>query len=75
MPDTSELPPPRFEQALDELDGHFARTRRWHHHARRLARPLRARLSPCSRQCYGQLRDAEQRVKVLAGLSKTAEPS
>ena len=69
MPDTSELPPPRFEQALAELDGILREledgTTTLEDALARYERGV-----GLLRQCYGQLRDAEQRVKLLAGMSE-----
>ena len=69
MPDPSELPPPRFEQALAELDGILREledgTTTLEDSLARYERGV-----GLLRQCYGQLRDAEQRVKLLAGMSE-----
>ena len=63
MPDPAE--PPRFEQALAELDGILREledgTTTLEDALARYERGV-----TLLRQCYGQLRDAEQRVKVLA---------
>ncbi len=69
MPDPSEPPPPRFEQALAELDGILREledgTTTLEDALGRYERGV-----GLLRQCYGQLRDAEQRVKLLAGVSE-----
>ena len=69
MPDTSVLPPPQFEQALAELDGILREledgTTTLEDALARYERGV-----GLLRQCYGQLRDAEQRVKLLAGLNE-----
>ena len=69
MPDPADTPPPRFEQALAELDGILREledgTTTLEDALARYERGV-----ALLRQCYGQLRDAEQRVKVLAGLTE-----
>ena len=69
MPDPTEHPPPRFEQALAELDSILREledgTTTLEDALARYERGV-----TLLRQCYGQLRDAEQRVKVLAGLTE-----
>ena len=70
MPD---VPPPKFEQALAELE--------------RILRDLEDGTTTLEdalaryergvgllRQCYGQLRDAEQRIQQLAGLTADGKP-
>ncbi|QJW96922.1 Exodeoxyribonuclease VII small subunit [Frigoriglobus tundricola] len=69
MPDPSDLAPPRFEQALAELDDILRELEDGTTTLEdALARYERGVV--LLRQCYGQLRDAEQRVKVLAGVSE-----
>lgn len=69
MPDTSPAPPLQFEQALGELDGILREledgTTTLEDALTRYERGV-----ALLRQCYGQLRDAEQKVKLLAGLSE-----
>jgi exodeoxyribonuclease VII small subunit len=69
MPETAETLPPRFEQALAELDSILREledgTTTLEDALARYERGV-----TLLRQCYGQLRDAEQRVKVLAGLTE-----
>src|SRR6478672_6406178 len=68
MPDPSEQPPPRFEQALAELDTILREledgTTSLEDALARYERGV-----GLLRHCYGQLRDAEQKVKLLAGLT------
>ena len=68
MPDPTEAPP-RFEQALAELDGILREledgTTTLEDALARYERGV-----ALLRQCYGQLRDAEQRVKVLAAVTE-----
>lgn len=66
MPTTE--PPPRFEQALAELE---AILRELEDGTTNLEDSLARyeRGVGLLRQCYAQLRDAEQKVKVLAGLT------
>ncbi len=68
MPD-STAPPLRFEQALTELDGILREledgTTTLEDALARYERGV-----TLLRQCYGQLRDAEQKVKLLAGVSE-----
>jgi exodeoxyribonuclease VII small subunit len=68
MPDHTD-PPPRFEQALAELDGILREledgTTTLEDALARYERGV-----TLLRQCYGQLRDAEQRVKVLAAVTE-----
>ncbi|WP_439623816.1 exodeoxyribonuclease VII small subunit [Gemmata sp.] len=68
MPATTESPPPRFEQALAELDTILREledgTTSLEDALARYERGV-----GLLRQCYAQLRDAEQKVKVLAGLT------
>jgi exodeoxyribonuclease VII small subunit len=68
MPNPTESPP-RFEQALAELD---AILRELEDGTTTLEDALARyeRGVMLLRQCYGQLRDAEQKVKVLAGLTE-----
>jgi exodeoxyribonuclease VII small subunit len=68
MPNPAE-PPPRFEQALAELDGIL---RELEDGTTTLEDALARYERGVSllRQCYGQLRDAEQRVKVLAAVTE-----
>ena len=67
MPDPTE--PPRFEQALAELDGILREledgTTTLEDALSRYERGV-----DLLRQCYGQLRDAEQRVRVLAAVTE-----
>jgi exodeoxyribonuclease VII small subunit len=65
----SEPPPPRFEQALAELD---AILRELEDGTTNLEDSLARyeRGVGLLRQCYSQLRDAEQKVKMLAGLTE-----
>ena len=69
MPDTSAAHPLRFEQALAELDGILREledgTTTLDDALARYERGV-----TLLRQCYGQLRDAEQKVKLLAGVSE-----
>jgi exodeoxyribonuclease VII small subunit len=69
MPDSSETHPPRFEQALAELDSILREledgTTTLEDALARYERGV-----TLLRQCYGQLRDAEQRVKLLAGTTE-----
>ncbi len=69
MPDPTDTPPPRFEQALAELDSILREledgTTTLEDALARYERGV-----TLLRQCYGQLREAEQRVKVLAGLTE-----
>jgi exodeoxyribonuclease VII small subunit len=69
MPDPTELAPPRFEQALAELDGILREledgTTTLEDALARYERGV-----ALLRQCYDQLRAAEQKVKVLAGLTE-----
>jgi len=69
MPPT-EPPPLRFEQALAELE---AILRELEDGATSLEDALARyeRGVGLLRQCYAQLRDAEQKVKLLAGLTET----
>jgi len=69
----SDLPPPRFEQALAELE---AILRELEDGTITLEDSLARyeRGVGLLRQCYAHLRDAEQRVKLLAGLSEDAGP-
>ncbi len=69
MPDPSETSPPRFEQALAELD---AILRELEDGTTTLEDALARyeRGVALLRQCYGQLSDAEQKVKMLAGLTE-----
>lgn len=68
MPDTPPPPLP-FEQALSELDGILREledgTTTLEDALARYERGV-----TLLRQCYGQLRDAEQKVKLLAGLNE-----
>lgn len=68
MPPT-ESPPPRFEQALAELETILREledgTTNLEDSLARYERGV-----GLLRQCYGQLRDAEQKVKLLAGLTE-----
>jgi exodeoxyribonuclease VII small subunit len=70
---TPESPPPKFEQALSELE--------------RILRDLEDGTTTLEdalaryergvgllRHCYAQLRDAEQRIQQLAGLSADGKP-
>jgi exodeoxyribonuclease VII small subunit len=67
--DHTDPPPPRFEQALAELDGILREledgTTTLEDALARYERGV-----ALLRQCYAQLRDAEQQVKVLAGLTE-----
>jgi exodeoxyribonuclease VII small subunit len=65
----AESPPPRFEQALAELE---AILRELEDGTTSLEESLARyeRGVALLRQCYGQLRDAEQKVKLLAGLTE-----
>lgn len=69
MPEPTETAPPGFEQALAELDSILREledgTTTLEDALERYERGV-----TLLRQCYGQLRDAEQRVKVLAGLTE-----
>ncbi|MBP3958284.1 exodeoxyribonuclease VII small subunit [Gemmata sp. G18] len=69
MPDPSPEAPLRFEQALAELDGILREledgTTTLEDALARYERGV-----ALLRQCYGQLRDAEQKVKLLAGVSE-----
>jgi exodeoxyribonuclease VII small subunit len=69
MPDAPPAPPLQFEQALDELDGIL---RELEDGTTTLEDALARYERGVSllRQCHGQLRDAEQKVKLLAGLSE-----
>ena len=69
MPELTESNPPRFEQALAELD---CILRELEDGTTTLEDALARyeRGVALLRQCYGQLRDAEQKVKVLAGLTE-----
>jgi exodeoxyribonuclease VII small subunit len=69
MPDPAETHPPRFEQALAELE---AILRELEDGTTTLEDALARyeRGVALLRQCYGQLRDAEQRVKLLAGTTE-----
>src|SRR5438874_561430 len=73
MPDPTDQPPPRFEQALAELDTILREledgTTTLEDALARYERGV-----ALLRQCYGQLRDAEQRVKVLAGAAEDGTP-
>jgi exodeoxyribonuclease VII small subunit len=73
MPDPTSPPQPRFEQALGELD--------------RILRDLEDGTTSLEdslaryergvgllKHCYGQLRDAEQRIRQLAGLTEDGKP-
>lgn len=68
MPEPAPPPIP-FEHALDELDGILREledgTTTLEDALARYERGV-----ALLRQCYGQLRDAEQKVKLLAGLSE-----
>jgi exodeoxyribonuclease VII small subunit len=68
MPDPTDTPP-RFEQALAELDSILREledgTTTLEDALARYERGV-----ALLRQCYGQLREAEQKVKVLAGLTE-----
>ncbi|MBN9120931.1 MAG: exodeoxyribonuclease VII small subunit [Planctomycetes bacterium] len=68
MPDPAD-PPPRFELAIAELDGIL---RELEDGTTTLEDALGRYERGVSllRQCYGQLRDAEQRVKVLAAVTE-----
>ena len=72
MPEPIE-PPPQFEQALAELDGILREledgTTTLEDALARYERGV-----ALLRQCYGQLRDAEQRVKVLAAVTEDGTP-
>lgn len=72
MLEPTELPP-RFEQALAELDGILREledgTTTLEDALARYERGV-----TLLRQCYGQLRDAEQRVKVLAAVTEDGTP-
>ena len=72
MPDPTETPL-RFEQALAELD---AILRELEDGTTTLEDALARyeRGVALLRQCYDQLRDAEQRVKVLAGATEDGTP-
>jgi exodeoxyribonuclease VII small subunit len=67
MPDPTD--PPQFEQALAELDGIL---RELEDGGTTLEDALGRyeRGVALLRQCYGQLRDAEQRVRVLASVTE-----
>ncbi|AMV29713.1 Exodeoxyribonuclease 7 small subunit [Gemmata sp. SH-PL17] len=69
MPDPSPAAPLRFEEALAELDGILREledgTTTLEDALARYERGV-----ALLRQCYGQLRDAEQKVKLLAGVSE-----
>jgi exodeoxyribonuclease VII small subunit len=69
MSDPTEPAPPHFEQALAELDGILREledgTTTLEDALARYERGV-----TLLRQCYGQLRAAEQKVKVLAGLTE-----
>src|ERR1051325_9304489 len=68
MPDPTNQPPPRFEQALAELDSILRELEDGNTTLEdALARYERG--VTLLRQCYGQLREAEQKVKVLAGFT------
>lgn len=73
MPDPSDHPPPRFEQALTELDTILRDledgTTTLEDSLARYERGV-----ALLRLCYGQLRDAEQRVKLLAGTTDDGAP-
>ncbi len=74
MPDPSQSPPIQFEQALAELDDIL---RELEDGTTTLEDALARYEQGVSllRQCYSQLRDAEQKVKLLANVSEdgTAE--
>jgi exodeoxyribonuclease VII small subunit len=67
----SDRPPPRFAEALAELE---AILRELEDGAISLEESLARyeRGVGLLRQCYAQLRDAEQKVKLLAGLTESA---
>jgi exodeoxyribonuclease VII small subunit len=69
MSDPADTTPPRFEQALAELEGILREledgTTTLEDALARYERGV-----ALLRQCYAQLRDAEQKVKVLAGLTE-----
>jgi exodeoxyribonuclease VII small subunit len=73
MPDPSTNSPPRFEQALAELDGILREledgTTTLEDALARYERGV-----ALLRTCYGQLRDAEQRVRLLAGTADDGSP-
>jgi exodeoxyribonuclease VII small subunit len=73
MPDPPNQTPPRFEQALAELDTILREledgTTTLEDALTRYERGV-----ALLRQCYGQLRDAEQRVKLLAGTTDEGAP-
>jgi exodeoxyribonuclease VII small subunit len=72
MPEPTEAPP-QFEQALAELDTILREledgTTTLEDALARYERGV-----TLLRQCYGQLRDAEQRVKVLAAVNEDGSP-
>jgi exodeoxyribonuclease VII small subunit len=72
MPDPSDQPP-QFEQALAELDSILREledgTTTLEDALARYERGV-----ALLRACYGQLRDAEQRVKLLAGTAEDGSP-
>ena len=73
MPDPAEAATPRFEQALAELDSIL---RELEDGTTTLEDAL-ARYEKgvtLLRQCYGQLRQAEQKVKLLAGTAEDGGP-
>ena len=72
MPDIT-VSPPQFEEALAELDGILREledgTTTLEDALSRYERGV-----ALLRQCYGRLRDAEQRVKVLAAVTEDGTP-
>jgi exodeoxyribonuclease VII small subunit len=73
MPEPAEPVPPRLEDALAELDGILREledgTTTLEDALTRYERGV-----ALLRQCYGQLRAAEQRVKVLHGFAEDGAP-
>ena len=73
MTETAEPAPPQFEDALAELDGILREledgTTTLEDALGRYERGV-----ALLRQCYGQLRAAEQRVKVLAAVTEDGTP-
>ena len=73
MPDPSDAHPPRFEEALAELDTIL---RELEDGTTTLEDALSRYETGVTllRRCYGQLRAAEQKVKALAGLTEDGTP-
>src|SRR5437588_9284804 len=73
MPPTDPTEPVRFEQALAELE-RILRDLEDGNTSLEDALARYERGVGLLRQCYGQLRDAEQKVKLLAGLTDDGGP-